>query len=451
VIEAGIYARISDDRTGRAAGVARQQADCTALAESRGWHVAEVYVDNSISAYSGKQRSGYQRLCADIKARRITRVIAWHPDRLHRSPRDLEDFIDLIEAHGVQVVTVQAGDWDLSTPSGRLHARMLGAVARYESEHKSDRVRRALQQNAEAGKPTGGIRRYGYRGVETDPHEADVLRRAGSRLLAGDTLRAICHDLNADGEPTVTGAAWSPSTLRGMLTSPRSAGLRVHRGEVVGPAAWQPIFDTMTWQSIRALLADPSRRTAPSTARVHLLSGLARCAECDAGLLPHQQYRAGGRKVTYYSCRVRGCSKVSLIAARLDAAVTEALLRWLEGHELAPSAEPDDPELSAEVARVEARIAGLDAAFTVDDTMTPERLSSISRGLTVRLHALQTRQADQQRRRALEGWTGDVRTTWAEASLDQRRALLAAVFSHIAVGSAKWGDGERLRLEWRSE
>ncbi len=54
--------------------------------------------------------------------------------------------------------TVRAGLLDLSTPSGRMVARQLGAVAQYESEHKSDRVRRARLQAAQHGEPQGGPR-----------------------------------------------------------------------------------------------------------------------------------------------------------------------------------------------------------------------------------------------------------------------------------------------------
>lgn len=58
---AAVYCRISDDRTGQRAGVQRQEEDCRALAESRGWPVADVYVDNDLSAYSGKPRPADSR------------------------------------------------------------------------------------------------------------------------------------------------------------------------------------------------------------------------------------------------------------------------------------------------------------------------------------------------------------------------------------------------------
>ncbi|MGZ8626892.1 MAG: recombinase family protein, partial [Actinomycetota bacterium] len=64
---AAIYCRISADREGRQLGVTRQRDDCLALAEARGWRVAEVYVDNDVSAYSGKPRPEYRRMLRDLK------------------------------------------------------------------------------------------------------------------------------------------------------------------------------------------------------------------------------------------------------------------------------------------------------------------------------------------------------------------------------------------------
>ena len=81
-----IYVRISRDKTGGGLGVARQEADCRALAARHGLIVLHVYVDNDMSAYSGKPRKGYRKLMADIEHGRTDVVVAWHGDRLHRSP-----------------------------------------------------------------------------------------------------------------------------------------------------------------------------------------------------------------------------------------------------------------------------------------------------------------------------------------------------------------------------
>ena len=72
-LRAGIYARISSDREGEGLGVARQLEDCRRLAEARGWTVVERYVDQDVSAYTGKLRPEYGRLWGDIESRALGR------------------------------------------------------------------------------------------------------------------------------------------------------------------------------------------------------------------------------------------------------------------------------------------------------------------------------------------------------------------------------------------
>ena len=71
----------------------RQLADCPAEAARRGWTVAEVYVDDDVSAYSGKTRPAYARMLADLADEQRDAVIVWHLDRLHRRPIELEQFV----------------------------------------------------------------------------------------------------------------------------------------------------------------------------------------------------------------------------------------------------------------------------------------------------------------------------------------------------------------------
>ena len=89
-------------------------------------------------------------------------MLAWHTDRLHRSPTELEDYVDVCERRKVVTQTVKAGELDLTTPSGRAVARTLGAWARFEVEHKSERTRRAQRQAAEAGRWLGGRPPFGW-------------------------------------------------------------------------------------------------------------------------------------------------------------------------------------------------------------------------------------------------------------------------------------------------
>jgi site-specific DNA recombinase len=97
---AAVYARISSDPEGDRLGVTRQREDCEALAARKGWPVAEVYIDDDRSAYSGKPRPEYRRLLDDIASRSVDALVVYNLDRLHRQPRELEAFFDITDAAG---------------------------------------------------------------------------------------------------------------------------------------------------------------------------------------------------------------------------------------------------------------------------------------------------------------------------------------------------------------
>lgn len=193
-----IYARISDDRTGEALGVQRQIEKCRERAQDLGWPGPRVYIDNDVSAYSGKRRSAFEELLVDIESRAVDGVVAWHLDRVLRRVTDLERVLDAIESQrsAVPVVFVQAGEIDLTTHSGILLARILAAVAANESGMKSERLRAQRAQHAHSGQAHGPLG-YGYdENRHVIPEEAAIIREVASRIIDGDPLYAIATDLN---------------------------------------------------------------------------------------------------------------------------------------------------------------------------------------------------------------------------------------------------------------
>jgi site-specific DNA recombinase len=283
---AAIYCRISHDKTGAGLGVERQEQDCRELAARLGWSVTEVFCDNDLSAYSGKRRPRYRAMLEAIRAGRVDAVLAWHTDRLHRSPIELEEYISVCnEGREVPTHCVKAGTLDLSTPSGRMLARTLGTLARYESEHRGERVAAAALQRAQAGERSGGPRPFGYEddGITVREPEAVAVRAAVESVLAGASLRSVARELNATGLTTsMKGRSWDAHSVRALLLRSRNAGLRDHQGQAIGPANWPAIVPEEQWRAVVAILTDPARRTSPSDARVKWLgSGIYRCAGCE--------------------------------------------------------------------------------------------------------------------------------------------------------------------------
>ena len=140
-----------------------------------------------------------------MKRSEFDALICWHPDRLYRSMKDLERLIEIADAAGVAIRSVNGGDLDLSNSSGRMLARILGSVARQESEHKGERQRRANIQRAEAGSWWSSQRCFGYTdgrralgaGSVDDP--AGRRRRPRGYVAAGDRprLERVGRDFDA--------------------------------------------------------------------------------------------------------------------------------------------------------------------------------------------------------------------------------------------------------------
>jgi DNA invertase Pin-like site-specific DNA recombinase len=457
---AAIYCRISDDRAGAGLGVKRQEDDCRAYCERRGWNVGEVLTDNDISAYSGKRRPAYERLLEEVKNGTFNAIVCWHPDRLHRSPSELETFIELVEATGVAVGTVQAGEYDLATATGRMSARIVGAVARHESEHKSERIRRKARELAENGKlGGGGTRPFGFDNdrITVRDSEAALVREAAGRVLAGEPIRAVCRDWTQRGISTVIGGNWNPYVMLRMLMSPRIAGLREHRGAVVGKAEWEPIITEADHKRLVTILSDPSRRKNTGHAgRRYLLSGLLVCHHCGARMVARPNNDKKRRYVCAKGPGFHGCNRTMIMAEPLEEMVTEMALEALDSPAMdraLNATEPDDSEALAAVEAAEAKLEELAEQWARDELSRSEWQAG-RRVVEQRLADARERLTVDQTPRALQGATGGrLRQEWPDLSFDRRQAILAALFESIIIGAGRRGynrfEPGRVHPVWR--
>lgn len=290
-VRAGVYVRISKDREGLELGVQRQEQDCRALAEKRGWEVAGVYSDNDLSATSGKTRPAWQELLADLESGRVEAVVAYSSSRMYRRLRDLLPLLEVVKASPkVKIATVASGDVDLSTADGRMLANILGSVDQAEAERIGERIRRKMRELAETGQDHGGGRPFGFEAdrVTIRDSEASLIREAVEDILGGGSLNRVATLWNKRGIPTATGRTgrWSGVRVKAILTSPRVAGLRESgRGKVLldstgNPveAEWPAILEREDWLRLRAKFASGNGRTH-SRERVHALTGLVYCAK----------------------------------------------------------------------------------------------------------------------------------------------------------------------------
>lgn len=464
---AAIYCRISDDRDGGRAGVGRQQEDCLALANRKGWKVGAVYVDNDVSAWSGKVRPEYRRMLGDIRTGLVDGVVVWHQDRLVRHPKELEEFFDICDAAGVREMATVTGDVDLGTDDGRFHARILGAVARKESDDKSRRIKRKMEQLAKEGRGKGGgTRPFGFNEdrVTINKKEAKLIKEAASRVLAGETVMSLCREWKKRGVATVLGADWSPMVMKRVLIAPRTAGLREHSGVIVAKAEWPAILTQEQHERLKSLLNDPRRRkNLGSTARKYLLTGYAYCSLCEEKLVA----RPRGDKARCYVCATgpgfKGCGKIRRLADPVEELVAESIFAALDFKHLGRAMKRKDGSVSKErglfdeIRKEEAALDQLARDFYAERLLSRSEFLAAKSAIEVKIEAARAELSKIEVGRVFVDFPRSeqaLRTAWQERDLAWRRAVVDAVFEkvilHPAIKGQNFFNPDRVELVYRA-
>lgn len=168
-MKAAIYARVST--LDQDCGI--QVLELNAFCARADWTVFSTYIDDGYSGAS-RIRPAHLRLMADASMRLFDVVLVWKLDRFGRSVLDLLDQLAALDRYHVRFLAVSQGiDTDLSNPAGRLQLNILAAVAEYERELISERVREGVAKAKREGRMLGRPRRV------FDAYAAGSLRASG--------------------------------------------------------------------------------------------------------------------------------------------------------------------------------------------------------------------------------------------------------------------------------
>jgi site-specific DNA recombinase len=472
-VRAGLYCRISDDRGGGGLGVERQRQDCVRLAKHLGWQVVETYIDNDVSAYSGKVRKNYERMLADLITGHIDGVVAWHLDRVNRSPVELERLIPILQRGNALIHTVTAGQLDLSTPAGQAMARFYSTIAKMECDHMGERMRRKKLETAMQGGITGGKHRpYGYADdkLTVIPAEAKLLREMMRRFLAGEATAAISRDLNRRGVPNTGPKPWNSTLVNRMLVSPRICGWRQVPASgkrptldspagFLAPAQWKGIVSRRDVERAQVMLGDDTLR--PGSSMRWLLTGIALCGGCSQPMT----YNRPKPKNDRYSCdegvsarTLLKCGHISIDRQRLDDHYTASLHTAVKDGLISRVLALDDP-FAADAAVLHADEMRLDQLGRDHDDGIITRVEWLRRKAHVHLRVVKERQAvrDMPHRSELVKMAkAPTRfpARWQALTVRQQRALVRALTASIHVAATDGGRrcpaADRVTIAWRA-
>jgi site-specific DNA recombinase len=332
-----LYLRVSTGRQAAGDVSIPSQRDLTRrYCAAQGWVVIEEFVEPGASA-TDDRRPIFQRMLdqAASSERRFDVICVHSFSRFYRNGAEMELCIRKLRKHGVEVVSATQPTGD--DPSQQLMRQIIGIFDEYTSRENGMNVTGAMRESAKRSFWNGATPPLGYRiaeaerrgskikkRLEIDPAEAELVHLIFRLYLEGDGnsgplgVKDTTKWLNANGYRTRRGATFGVGPMHGILTNSCYATGKWHygvrnskTGTLHDPANIieidiPPIIPVELFERVKARLTQNNPKLTPP--RVvngpTLLTGLAVCASCGAGMTRTGTNRRH-RSYSYYSCA--GC------------------------------------------------------------------------------------------------------------------------------------------------
>lgn len=286
----------------------------------------DIYIDDGWSG-TNFDRPDFQRMIADIKARRVTCVVVKDLSRFCRNAVDGGYYLDNVFV-SLQVRFIAINNC-LDTFSDNMNAAtrcisvgVQNVINESVAATTSVNVRGTLNVNREKGQFIGSFPTYGYAKSPDDHHQliideepAAVVRQIYAWFIAGKSIIGIAKELNERGIPNPSmykrlkgmkyrhpaGASndglWPDSSVRRILTNEMYIGnmvqgknttisYKIKKCRAIPKEEWiivegthEPIIEKDTFYQAQALF-NKNIRKSPTKSEVDLFSGLVRCADC---------------------------------------------------------------------------------------------------------------------------------------------------------------------------
>jgi len=331
--------------------------------------VEEPYVDDGYTG-TDTNREGFQKLLADIYAKKINCVIVKDLSRLSRNYTDAGSLIEnLFVQMNVRFISLAEGIDSFQNPDSisNLIVPITNVMNDNFCYQTSKKIRQVFDYKRRNGEFIGGFAAYGYVKDPKDKHAllidedaAEVVRDIYTLFIDGMSKNAIVHNLNGRGilcpseykkskglnyqNPNAENKPlWSSKTVSDILKNrlyvgdmvqgrQRVKSYKIHTQEQVPENEWYvventhaPIIEQEIFEKVQELLKRDTR-TAPQQKKLYLFSGFLRCADCGKAMT-----RSKVKDTVYYFCRTykdqskTACTKHSIKHNRLEAAVLYAV------------------------------------------------------------------------------------------------------------------------------
>ncbi len=310
----GIYVRVStDDQRDNGYSIDSQLRMIKEYCEKNDYNIVDVYND---AGHSGKDlmRPEMQRLLADIKSKKIDKLIAIKVDRLTRNNYDGFWLLNYCEEHDVKIELILE-PYDVSTANGEMIFGMNLVFGQRERKEIGARTKRAMEEMAlekihPSKAPYGYIRNKETGHLEIEPIEAQVVKEIFELCKQGKSTRNIATIMK-DNNAYLKQGKWASDRVYKILTNSIYIGIfeygkykRKSQDILRVENYCEPIIDETTWNATRNVLV--KNKHSNYGEYIHLFSGLVKCPICGNIMSSSESFKyPNGKLKVYYHLRCK--------------------------------------------------------------------------------------------------------------------------------------------------
>ena len=424
-----LYIRLSkeDESEGPSQSVTNQKSLLEEFTQKHRLQVYDTYIDDGWSGTSF-DRPAFQRMVADIEAKKVNMVITKDLSRLGRDYIMTGHYMErYFPEHRVRYISLLDGI-DTGVDSSANDITPFRAIMNdMYAKDISKKIKSVKRDKQRKGQFIGGKPMYGYKmhpseknKIIVDEEVAPVVRRIFAMALDGMSCRKIAATLNEEHVPSPAtycgwnmgrkgpyAGLWSSERISEMLQNETYIGNMVQGRQVkisykskkclhqerenwvVVENTHEPLIDAESFHKVRMLVN--SRKHTRSRTYDFLLKGLVFCHECGYPLAVINRPNASGEDALYFVCRTYQrftkagvCSCHSIRESKLTEAVLnkvrEVCKDYLRPQALLPMAEravkeaSQEEKAAAEITALQGKITSL--TENLDRTYT-DRLSGL--------------------------------------------------------------------------
>ena len=309
-----VYVRVStDEQRDNGYSIDSQLRMIKEYCEKNDYSIIDVYND---AGHSGKDlmRPEMQRLLADIKSKKIDKLIAIKVDRLTRNNYDGFWLLNYCEEHDVKIELILE-PYDVSTANGEMIFGMNLVFGQRERKEIGARTKRAMEEMAlekihPSKAPYGYIRNKETGHLEIEPIEAQVVKEIFELCKQGKSTRSIATIMKNNNAYLKQGK-WAADRVYKILTNSIYIGIfeygkykRKPQDILKVENYCEPIIDEITWNATRNVLV--KNKHSNYGEYIHLFSGLVKCPACGNIMSSSESFKyPNGKLKVYYHLRCK--------------------------------------------------------------------------------------------------------------------------------------------------